>query len=377
MQYHNRARKWLMVVCLTAAGLVGACSTTPKAPAAADSGHFADATAATSLLVRLDQLRINAHIPGLAVVVLRGSNVVLAQGLGYADVANQTPVTPNTLFNIASVAKPISAVVAMRLVEQGLLDLDRPLSSFEGFADYCASARRSGGLFYRDFACDAQPISLRQVLSMTVNGTPGTRFFYNPLVYSWASRPMAQVAGRPFSELVSRLVFEPAGMAQSARIHRHLALPPEAARALATPYAVDARGIATVAPQPAPQGDGAAGGVISSAMDLARFDMALSQGSLLSEPSRRAMWTPARAPDGRALPYSLGWFARQVNGETLLWHTGLWEGAYSALYLKAPQRNLTVILLANSDGLQWPQRLDEAAIEQSVFARALLDAYKP
>ncbi len=156
-----------------------------------------------------------------------------------------------------------------------------------------------------------------------------------------------------------------------------LALPPEAARALATPYAIDAKGLATVAPQPAPQGDGAAGGVISSAMDLARFDMALSQGRLLGEPSRSAMWTPARAPDGSALPYGLGWFARQVNGETLLWHTGLWEGAYSALYLKAPDRNLTVILLANSDGLQWPQRLDEAAIERSVFANAVLDAYKP
>lgn len=377
MQYPNRARTWLVVLCLTAAVLIGACVALPEAPASADSARFADATAASSLLARLDQLRTNAHIPGLAVVVLRGTNVVLAHGLGYANVASQTPVTPDTLFNIASVAKPLSAVLAMRLVEQGLLDLDRPMSSFEGFADYCASARQSGGLFYKDFACDSQAISLRQVLSMTANGTPGTRFFYNPPVYSWASRPMAQVTGHPFSELVSRLVFEPAGMFHSARIHRRLALPPEAARALATPYAVDAKGLATVALQPAPQGDGAAGGVISSAMDLARFDIALSQGLLVSEKSRRAMWAPARTPDGGALPYGLGWFTRQVNGETMLWHTGLWEGAYSALYLKAPDRNLTIILLANSDGLMWPQRLDEAAIERSVFANAVLDAYKP
>ena len=146
MRYHNRARKWLMVVCLTAAGLIGACSATPKAPAAADSGHFADAAGATRLLARLDQLRINAHIPGLAAVVLRGSNVVLAQGLGYADVAHQIPVTPDTLLNIASVAKPISAVVAMRLVEQGLLDLDRPLSSFEGIA---ADGASSGASVFR------------------------------------------------------------------------------------------------------------------------------------------------------------------------------------------------------------------------------------
>ena len=84
---------------------------------------------------------------------------------------------------------------------------------------------------------------------------------------------------------------------------------------------------------------------------------------------REEMWTPA----GAAIPYGLGWFVTEVTGERVVWHTGLWEGAYSALYLKVPARRYTLILLANSDGLRWESRLNEAVLERSPFARAFLD----
>ncbi len=127
-------------------------------------------------------------------MILRDTTVVLSRGLGAADVERQIPVTPETSFNIASVAKPISAVVALRLVQDGLLDLDRPMQSFRGFAQFCDSARADGGVFFADYSCEGSRLTLRHVLSMTANGEPGTRFWYNPPSYSWASRPMAEVA---------------------------------------------------------------------------------------------------------------------------------------------------------------------------------------
>jgi CubicO group peptidase (beta-lactamase class C family) len=292
-----------------------------------------------------------------------------------ANVERSIPVTPETPFNIASVTKPISAVVALRLVEQGLLDLDRPMRSFRDFAEFCTDVRGEGGLFFGDFECETSALTLRHVLSMTANGTPGSRFFYNPPAYSWASRPMAEVGGASFSELTARLVLEPAGMLHAARQHRRLPLPAAVADALAWPYDLDSTGTLHPSALPPAQGDGAAGGVIASAMDLAHFDIALTTGRLLTPASLQQMWTPGRAPDGRVLPYGLGWFIAAPLGETLLWHTGLWEGAYSALYLKVPARQLTLILLANSDGLQWESRLDEAVVERSPFARALLAAF--
>ncbi len=360
---------------LASALVLPACTGAPAPSRVSPSPHADDREAAARLAVRLDSLRQASRIPALAVVILRDTTVVLARGFGYADLERAVPVTPETPFNIASVTKTISAVVALRLVERGLLDLDRPLTSYEGFAEFCTDIRGAGGIFFRDYECDRYPLTLRHVLSMTANGVPGTRFLYNPPAYSWASRPMAQVTGTAFSELTATLVLGPAGMAHTARIHRGLPLSPALASQLAVPYHTDSTGRFVPSDPPPPQGDGAAGGLIATAMDLARFDVALANGRLLSPASLHAMWTAGRSPAGAALPYGLGWFVQAYADEPLLWHSGLWEGAYSALYLKAPSRRLTLILLANSDGLNWDNGLDEAAVHRSPFVAAFLAAF--
>lgn len=351
------------------------CSVTPLHPATQAAARGGDGEVAERLLRRFDSLRQALKIPGLAVVLLRDTTVLEARGFGLADRVRAVPVTPDTPFNIASVAKPISAVVALRLVEGGLVDLDRPMGSFRNFGEFCADVRAAGGIFFGDYACQDPGLTLRHVLSMQANGAPGTRFWYNPPSYSWASRPMAEVGGASFSELVAAHVFQVAGMTRSARLHRRLPLPTELAAALATPYHLDSLGTLVASEPPALQGDGAGGGVISTANDLARFDIALTQGRLISPASMDAMWTAGRGPKGEALPYGLGWFVSSVGGEQVVWHTGLWEGAYSALYLKIPARQLTLILLANSDGLRWDARLDEAAIPRSPFATAFFTAF--
>ncbi len=337
-------------------------------------GPLNDAARASELARQIDSLRVAARIPGLALAVLRDTTVLVAQGFGYADVEQRRPVTPETPFNIASVSKPVSAVLALQLVERGLLDLDRPMQRYREFAEFCTATRGDGGIFFGDFDCTTDRLTMRHTLAMQVNGAAGSRFLYNPPAFSWASRPMAQVGGAPFSDLVDSLVFRRAGMRGAARINRNRPLPPSIAAVLARPYTIDSAGRAVAMSPPPPQGDGAAGGVIASVADLIRFDIALMTGQLISEGSRTLMWTPGRGPAGAMLPYGLGWFIGQIDGTRVVWHTGLWDGRYSALYMKVPERGLTMLLLANSEGLQWPTRLDEAAIERSPFARALMAA---
>ncbi|MES2525246.1 MAG: serine hydrolase domain-containing protein [Gemmatimonadota bacterium] len=332
-----------------------------------------------ALAATFDSLRTAAGIPGMAMVVLRDTTVIAAQGFGYADVEARRPVTVETPFNIASVSKPISGVVALRLVESGLLDLDKPMAGYREFAEFCTDVRAAGGIFFSDYGCNDAGLTMRHVLSMQANGTPGTRFLYNPPSFSWASRPMAEVAGVPFSTLVDSLVFRPAGMRSAVRTHRALPLPEAIASRLALPYGRDSSGRMVRATPPPPQGDGAAGGVTASAMDLAAFDVALTAGRLIGTPRRLQMMSPTISRDGTVLPYGLGWFVSDTRVDNasvpvrMVWHTGLWEGRYSALYLKLPDARLTLILLANSDGLQWPTRLDEANILGSPFARAFVD----
>lgn len=341
-------------------------------PAPLSTSRAADPKA---FLDSLDALRREANIPGLSVAVVRDRQVVLADGLGYADLERHEPATAETPYDIASVSKPISAVVALKLAEAGTLDLDRPLAEYSPWKQFCREFSAQPSLFARDLQCDPATHSLRHLLTHTAAGRPGARFSYNPILYSWASRPMMAVTGTAFSSLVDRYVFAPAKMTRSARKHRDLPLPETLARALAPPHRVDGSGAIVRAPDLEPQGDGAAGGVVSTAADLARFDIALDDGTLITPASLREMVTPARSSDGAALPYGLGWYVQEYGGQTLVWHSGWWEEAYSALYLKVPRKALTLILLANSEGLWWSNPLDRAEVQRSPFARAFLRAW--
>ena len=321
----------------------------------------------------LEKLRVANHIPGLSAVVVRDGRVVFQRGFGYANVERRVRATPDTPYNIASVTKPLSAVVALKLVEEGKLDLDGKLETNRDFAEFCEEFGRQDSIFSRDLRCGE--LTLRHVLSHTVSGPPGQRFSYNPVIYSMASRPIAAAGGKAFSTLVDELVFRPAGMKRSARKHRDLPLRADLSRDLAPPYHVDERGRLVPSPAPGPQGDGAAGGVVSTALDLAKFDVALDAGKLVSERSKEAMMTPARTASGAALPYGLGFFVQEYGSRKLVWHSGWWEKAYSAIYLKVPKEKLTLILLANSEGLWWNNPLDAAQIEKSPFAAAFLDRF--
>ncbi len=324
---------------------------------------------------RLDSLRNAAGIPGLSVAVVKNQAVVLALGLGYADVEHRIPATAETPYNIASVAKPLSAVVALRLVEQGVLDLDRPMADYSDWAEFCTDFARQPSIFAKGLRCEPPIHTLRHLLSHTATSTPGNQFSYNPVLYSWASRPIMKAANAPFSALVERHVFAPAGMTRSARTNRDLPLREDLEKLLAPPHRVGTSGKVERAPAPPPQGDGAAGGVVTTVLDLARFDVALDQGVLISAASRAAMMAPTRTSKGEALPYGLGWFVQEYQGHTLVWHSGWWDDAYSALYLKIPTLDLTFIVLANSEGVWWDNPLDRAEVQRSEFAQAFLRAF--
>ncbi|MDA1277582.1 MAG: serine hydrolase [Verrucomicrobia bacterium] len=351
---------------------------------AAHSSHSAEQNQAhtipkshdvTAFIQRLDSLRKDANIPGLSVAVVKDHAIVLAAGLGYADVEAGIPATAETAYDVASVAKPLSAVVVLRLVEEGALDLDRRLVDYSEWTDFCTGFSQQPSIFARDLRCQPASHTLRHLLSHTATGTPGTRFSYNPVLYSWASRPIMAAAYAPFSTLVERYIFMPAGMRKSARKHRDLPLREDMVQRLAPPYRIDSSGAIVRAGARPPQGDGAAGGVVTTVLDLAKFDVALDEGVLISAKSRAEMMTPTRSNNGEALPYGLGWFVQEYEGHTLVWHSGWWEDACSALYLKIPTLNLSFILLANSEGIWWDNPLEQAAVGRSQFAQAFLSTF--
>ena len=144
-------------------------------------------------------------------------------------------------------------------------------------------------------------------------------------------------------------------------------------RRVATPYHVDARTLRASLFHYSPPSLTASTGVVSTVWDLARFDAALDDDSVVLDPlTRDRAWQPAGS-----LPTGLGWFVQRYNGERVVWHFGLVRDAYSALYIKIPDRNLTLIMLANSDGLAAPYTLANGDITASLFAKTFLQLFVP
>ena len=136
---------------------------------------------------RLGALRGEHKLPGLAAAVVIDHKPTWSKGYGFADADAEVAVTPDTPFWIASVTKTFIGLLFLQLEAEGKISLDDRIADVPDWADFCAWFSTSGLIFGRDMHCDA-PITIRNILNHTSNGEPGTRFFYNPMMYSRLSR---------------------------------------------------------------------------------------------------------------------------------------------------------------------------------------------
>ncbi|GAB4536580.1 MAG: hypothetical protein Tsb0010_16070 [Parvularculaceae bacterium] len=336
----------------------------------------------------LPEFREEAGIPSFSVIVLKDGEIVLEEYLGARDDEGDYPTNADTSYFIASVTKSLTGTVFMRAADEGLVDLDARMADAEpGWADFCDWYQGSGIIFagaeLRDddgevvetippLDC-AQPITIRHVLSHTINGELGTGFAYNPVAFARLGRVFPADGDGSLRDLFYRFALDPAEMENTAAGWR------DRDRGyvlsdLAPPFSVNADGRYEKAPMPDDDFRGAAG-VYATARDLAKFDRALDAGRLLSDETKQAMWTPMTGADGAPLPYSNGWYVQSYRGERLIWHSGWQPGAYSAMYLKVPERNVTLIALGNSEGIWWNNPITRAAIETSPLASRFLDLF--
>jgi CubicO group peptidase (beta-lactamase class C family) len=310
-----------------------------------------------------------ASAPGLAVAAVLGTDVCYAGGFGVTSVgADGVPVTPRTLFHIASTTKPLTGTAVMRLVERGELDLDRPV---RGYVPWL----RLGG----DAA--AARVSLRMLLSHTA-GLPGGR--YRPVGPRWAGAlerwvrrtvpryrlvapPGARyvysnpgvalagfvaeaVSGKPYPVLMRELVFDPLEMRRTT-----FDPDPPTFGALARGHHDDGRGGLAPASEPAVNAARApAGFAFSTALDLGNFAIVhLNRGrfrgrSFLGPGSVAAMHaTHVRTGRGDADGYGLTFGTDVYRGVRVVEHDG--EGGWSTSQLVlAPDRGAAVVVLCNA-----------------------------
>jgi len=318
------------------------------------------------LEIELEELRNRLQIPGFSAAVVKKQHILWARGFGCADIASGTPATPHTPYHLASLTKPISATILLQLVEEGIVDLESPISQY-------GIQLPSRG-----------EICVKHLLSHTSQGIPGSRYKYHGDRFGLIDRVMTSATGSTLRDLVIERIIEPLGMVDtlpspvgdeidayengdgSPRFQ-------DAWNRLATPYWL-VKGYGNVIGEYATY-FGAAAGLISSVLDYAAFDIAIDQHKLIDTDTQALAWSPFVSNGGRRLPYGYGWFIQERRDQTCVWHYGYWNST-STLIVKLPEHALTFLLFANSDRLSSPFRLGvDANVRRSPAARAFLDIF--
>src|SRR5262245_58694430 len=217
---------------------------------------------------QVEQLRTLLKIPGMSAVVLRDQKVLWSKGFGFADVDKKIPATPETLYHVASLTKTLAATLLLQLAEQGKLDLDEPVSRYSA-----------------DFKDDA--VRVKHLLSHTSEGTPGERYRYHGDRFHYLPAVLEKKTGKTFRQLVVETFLDPLGMAASVPGHDSL---DQAGATLdqthreryrrnlekfALPYTL--YGTEVVRESYPPRHMGAAAGLLSTVLDMARLDAAIDR----------------------------------------------------------------------------------------------------
>jgi D-alanyl-D-alanine carboxypeptidase len=300
-------------------------------------------------VIRAEMRRQN--IPGLSLVVLEHGKVVKAEGYGLANVKLKIPATPHTVYRIASVSKQFIAAGIMLLAQQGKIGVGDPVrkyldgapAAWDGITirhllTHTAGLVREAPAF-DPFKVQSDADVIRSAYPLPLRFTPGDRWEYSNTGYFMLAEIIRVVAGRPWPDFIRDAVFAPSGMTSTWPTNT------------TEPTPNRAQGyVDNDAPREAPHWTALrpSGAFLSTALDLGKWDAALYTDRVLSDASRRQMWTPVTLNDGRTHPYGFGWMVGSVNGHRMVHHPGGMPGARAEV-ARFVDAGLTIVLTMNLD----------------------------
>ncbi len=333
-----------------------------------------------------DEMR-QKGLPALSIALVDDQEVVWARGFGYANPSDSVPATARTVYRVGSVSKLFTDIAVMKLVEQGILDLDVPIAEYlpqfspENRSDVPITLRhlmthRSGlvreppvGHYF-----DPTEPSLRQT-ALSLNYTelvyaPETAAKYSNAAIAVVGYLLEHTQQEPFSSYLTRAVLEPLGMTKSAfqRTGRI-----ESEMATGFMWTLDGREFEAPTFE---LGMSPAGSMYSTVEDLAKFISALLArgespgGRMLDPQTLDEMWTPQYADSGTTVGYGIGFGISEFMGHRRVGHNGAIYGFATELAV-LPEENIGVVVAATKDFSNAViERIANAALETMLAVRA-------
>jgi serine beta-lactamase-like protein LACTB, mitochondrial len=296
------------------------------------------------------------QVPGLSVAIVQEGQIVWLKGYGKANLEHDIPVTPATMFRLASVSKPVTALAVLRLVEQGKLDLDAPVQKY--VPDFPTKpwpittrhllAHLSGIRHYRRGEVDSTKLypTMTAGLDIFKNDDllhePGVKYTYSTYAYTLLGCILEKASGKSFMDCLRAEVFTPARMTVI-RADSVFDIIPHRADGYARVADGKLRNCGLADTSYKIPG----GGLLSNAEDMARLAIAVQNGKLLKPETMALMSAKQKLKDGKETSYGLGWSLTTKPG--IIRHSGGQQGTSTMLHLDM-NRNCAVVLLANREG---------------------------
>ena len=296
-------------------------------------------------------------IPAAGVAVVRDGKVVLAKGYGAADIETGTLANENTAFQIASVTKQFTAAGIMLLVEDGKLKLDDTLGKYvpevpakwsgitirqllnqiSGIPNYTAGGKLVNDKVYSR----AEIIDL--VKDLPQRFEPGTKWEYSNTNYFLLGMVIEKVSGRSYPDFMRDRIFKPLGMNSTFINTSGLKF-----KNAATGYS-RADGKWEKAKLDDPSQPFAAGAIVSTPVDMAKWSIAVSEGKLLKKTSWDEALAPGKLTDGKLTNYGFGWEVGKLGEASYLAHSGGIAG-FGSYHVRFPAENLSIVVLTSTPG---------------------------
>jgi CubicO group peptidase (beta-lactamase class C family) len=323
-----------------------------------------------------------ANQPGAAVIVTDDGKTVYAAGHGLADLGAKTPITPATVFRLGSITKQFSAAIILQLVSEGKLSLDDRLSKF--LPDYPkpgadATVRQllnhtSGVQSYTAIpgwmASDkpARALTTEQLISefkdLPAPAKPGEAWAYNNSGYVLVGALIEKVAGKPWHQAIEERIARPLGLTT---IRYGVAEPATPNMAKGYTEGEDGQRPSKAIHMSVPH---AAGALIGSVEDLAKWSHALHHGKVVPAALYQQMIAPTKMSDGKVEKYGFGLGQDEIRGQQAIRHGGgIFGFSTDAIYF--PKEDLFVAVFTNSDD----PTAEEEVVAQRLAALALGEPY--
>jgi serine beta-lactamase-like protein LACTB, mitochondrial len=303
-------------------------------------------------------------VPGLSAAVVQNGEYLWSAGFGMADLENFVPATAETLYRLASVSKPLTAVGAMELWERGKLDLDAPVQKYcpafpekkegpittrealghiAGIRHYKSDAEGDPEVYNVRHFDDPIAAGVRFFADDPLVAKPGTYFHYSTHGYTLVGCVMEGASGEKYVPYMHANVFLPAGMAETQADDRYAIITHRTRF-----YQKDKAGKIVNADFLDSSYKIPGGGWLSSAQDMAKFEVAVLNDRLIRRATRDLMWTPLKPSDGSEDTYALGWGSAVDAGVAEVGHSGGQQGTSTAIFM-APDRKAGVVVLINME----------------------------